>query len=200
MFTYSWIRRGQKVLFSWPDRSPVAILHIDLWMSGHHTDRNGYMAHMNVMCDLIQCVVVVPVPDEYSATLASYFMQHIFLKFGLCHLVTLDNDIPLKGFIQTYAKLRSSCIILFELADSFRHFSASILKNLIEDRRTAHVERINNKRKSCYLKPWDIFMAKTAIQGNKKKEKFSKLCYVVRSSYQIFRNTGHGSYFVKKLH
>ena len=62
------------------------------------------MTHMNVMCDLIQCVVVVPVPDEYSATLASYFMQHMFLKFGLCHLVTLDDDIPLKDPSSPYVK------------------------------------------------------------------------------------------------
>ena len=39
-------------------------------------------------------------------------------------------------------------------------------------------------------------MARTAIQSD---YKHSKLCYAGRGPYQIFRNTGHGSYFVKKL-
>ena len=43
-------------------------------------------------------------------------------------------------------------------------------------------------------------MAKTAIQGDKTKNKVAKLCYAVRGSYHILRNTSHGSYFVKKLH
>ena len=34
-------------------------------------------------------VVVVPVPDEISATLASHFMQHILIKFRFYHLVVL---------------------------------------------------------------------------------------------------------------
>ena len=38
-----------------------------------------------------------PVPDESSATLASYFMQHVLMKVGLCHLVVLDNLTPFKG-------------------------------------------------------------------------------------------------------
>ena len=66
-------------------------------MPGHYTDSNGYIALMNVMCDMIQFVVFVPVPDKSSATLASYFMQHVLLKFGLCHLVVLDNGIHFKG-------------------------------------------------------------------------------------------------------
>ena len=43
-------------------------------------------------------------------------------------------------------------------------------------------------------------MARAAVQSDKQKEKVAKLCYVVRGPYQIFRNTGHGSYFVNKLH
>ena len=46
------------------------------------------------MCDIIQFVVVVPVLDESSATLASHFMQYVLMKFGLCHLVTLDDGTP----------------------------------------------------------------------------------------------------------
>ena len=41
-------------------------------MSGHHTDSNGNIVLMNAMCDISQLIVVVPVPDESSATLASH--------------------------------------------------------------------------------------------------------------------------------
>ena len=88
----------------------------------------------------------------------------------------------------------------FQLTESSRHFSSSILKILIEDRRTSHAERINNNRNIVVLEPGDIVIARTAIQSNKQKEKVAKLCYAIRGPYQIIRITGHGSYFVRKLH
>ena len=93
------------------------------------------------------------------------------------------------------------CVLGYlKLTDSSRHFSSSILKILIEDRRIAHAERINNNRNIIVLEPGDIVMARTTIQSNKQKEKVAKLCYAVRNPYQIIRTTGHGSYFVCKLH
>ena len=53
---------------------------------------------MHFMSDMSQFVVIVHVPDESAATLASYSMQHVLLKFGLCHLVLLDDDAHFKGF------------------------------------------------------------------------------------------------------
>ena len=105
MLTYRWRRRGQELMFSWPVSSTFAILHVDLWMPGHHSDPNGNMALINAMCDVSQFVNVVPVSDERSATLASYFMQHVLMKFGLCHLVVLDDGSPLKAF-------SSPCVML----------------------------------------------------------------------------------------
>ena len=84
-------------MFSWPVCYPFAILHVDLWMPGHHTDEHGNMALINSMCDMHQFVVVVPVLDENSATLARYFMQYVLMKFGLCRLVVLDDGTPFKG-------------------------------------------------------------------------------------------------------
>ena len=52
------------------------------------------------MYDMSQFVVVVPVPDESSAILASYFMQHVLMKFGLCHLVVLDDGTPFKEAVR----------------------------------------------------------------------------------------------------
>ena len=97
IITYRWRRRGQELMLSWPVSSPFAILHVDLWISVHHFNPNGNMTLMNAMCDMNQFVVVVPVPDESSATLASYFMQYVLIKLGLCHLVVLDDDSPFKG-------------------------------------------------------------------------------------------------------
>ena len=92
-------------MFSWPISSPFAILHVDLWSPGYMTDQHGYIALMNTMCDMIQFVVVVPVLDETSATLASYFMQHVFLKFGICHLIVIDDVTPLRELLLICAKL-----------------------------------------------------------------------------------------------
>ena len=66
-------------------------------MPGHHTDKNENIVLMNSMCDMIQFVIVVHVSDESSATLANYFMQHVLMKFGLYHLVVLDDGTPFKG-------------------------------------------------------------------------------------------------------
>ena len=92
MITYLWIRRGQELIFDLPVSSKFAILHVDLWILGHHVGSNGYMAFVNVMCGMSQFVVVVPGSDKCSTILASYYIQYVLLKFGLCHLVLLDDD------------------------------------------------------------------------------------------------------------
>ena len=70
-----------------------------------------------------------------------------------------------------------------KLTDSSRHFSSSILKILIEDRRIAHAERINNNRNIVVFEPGDIVTARTATQSDKQKEQVAMLCYAVRGSY-----------------
>ena len=83
--------------------------------------------------------------------------------------------------------------------NSHRHFSFSILKILTEDRWTAHAERINNTKNLVILKAGDIVKVRTAIQSDLFNNKVAKLSYSVRGPYQILRNTGLGSYFVRKL-
>ena len=51
---------------------------------------------MKKMCDTNQFVVVVPVPDETFTTLASHFIQHVLMKFGICHLVVFNDGTPLR--------------------------------------------------------------------------------------------------------
>ena len=70
MLTDKRQRRGQKVMFHWSINLPFAILHADLWLLGHFTGHNGYVAFINIMSNMIQFVIVVPVPNETAATLA----------------------------------------------------------------------------------------------------------------------------------
>ena len=93
-----------------------------------------------------------------------------------------------------------AALYYLKFTDSSRHFSSVILNIIIEDRRTPHVERINNTRNLVVLKPGDIVMGRTAIQSDKKKEKVAKLSYAVRGPYQAIRATNHGRYFKRKLH
>ena len=60
-------------MFSWPVTSPFAIIKVEFWIPGKYSDSNGNMVLINAMCDMLQFVVVVSVPDEYSATLVDYF-------------------------------------------------------------------------------------------------------------------------------
>ena len=59
---------------------------------------------MNVMYDMIKLVIVVPVPNETVATLTEHIMQHVLLKFGICHLVILDDGSLFKGFVTAICK------------------------------------------------------------------------------------------------
>ena len=69
------------------------------------TDQHGYITLMNTMCDMTQFVVVLPVPDETSATLASHFMKHVLLKFWIRHLVEIDDGTPLRELLLLCTKL-----------------------------------------------------------------------------------------------
>ena len=65
------------------------------------------MAFMNSMFHMSQFVVVVTVPDESSATLASHFIQHLLMKFGLCYIVVFVDGTPSKwDFIAMYEALQ----------------------------------------------------------------------------------------------
>ena len=86
-----------------------------------------------------------------------------------------------------------------KLTDSSRNSSSSILNFLIEDRRIAHAERINDSRNIIVLYTDDIVMARTAIQNDLSKHQVAKLSYSIRDLFQTIRNTGFGSHFDRKL-
>ena len=91
-------------MFSWPISSPFSVLYVDMCIHVCYTDTSSYMTLMNDICDMSQFVVVVSVPDKSSATLASYFMQHVLMKFGLYHLIVLYHGSPFKRSFITMCK------------------------------------------------------------------------------------------------
>ena len=62
------------------------------------------MALMNAMCNISQFVVVESMTNESFATLAENFVQHVFLKFGICHLVAIDDCTQFKGVFVSICK------------------------------------------------------------------------------------------------
>ena len=289
--TCRWRRRGSELLFSWPISSPFSILHADLWFPGDFTDYTGSHYLLNVMCDLTQFVVVVPVPGCTSAIIAKHFVQDVLFKFGLCYLVVIDDGTPFKaaftsacdslkipfecaakrnhksllvekfhrflnkvvtiaasdrgtldcfveaGISAGYAwnsapidgtdiirsipaigrELRfpldisltalpkltdnraNSVVEYLRLTDKDRIFSTEILKILIEDRRTAHRDRINNNCNVVTLLHGDVVMARREVMNDKAKNKVGKLTYQVSGPFVITKATGHGSYYARKF-
>ena len=45
----------------------------------------------------------------------------------------------------------------------------------------------------------DLVMARTTIKSNKANNEVARVCYAVRGSFQIIRDTCHGGYIVRKL-
>ena len=110
-------------MFTWPVSSPFAILHVNLWIPGHYTDSNGYIALMNVICDMCQFVVVVPVPDEIYATLATSFMQHVLMKYDICRLVVLDDG---ASFKESFINVCQALNLHYEILVRHNHKGLSV--------------------------------------------------------------------------
>ena len=70
-------------------------------MHGKYININGNMVLMNDMCDMSQFVVVVPVTNGSFDILAEIFSQHVLMKFGVYHLVVIDDDPPFKDAFVT---------------------------------------------------------------------------------------------------
>ena len=70
-----------------------------MWCPGDFTDYTGSRYLLNCMCDLTQFVVVVPVPGITASIIEKYFMQEVLLKFGIFHLVVMDDGTLFKGVL-----------------------------------------------------------------------------------------------------
>ena len=67
---------------------------------------------------MTQSFVVVPVPNVISENLVDHFMQHVLLKFGIYHLVILDDSSPFKGVFSATCKTLN---INFDILSKINH-------------------------------------------------------------------------------
>ena len=93
-----WRDRRSEVYFSWPVTVPFWIMHVDLWSPGDLTNNKGEKGYlMNALCDLTQFVVSVPTFNVTADYLGQLFMEHIFLSFGCCAVIVVDDGSNFKG-------------------------------------------------------------------------------------------------------
>ena len=81
------------------------IIHVNLWIYSYNIDIKANTIVMNAICNISQFLVSVSVSDESSSILAEYFSQHFLMKFGVCHLVILDDGGPFKGIFISICKI-----------------------------------------------------------------------------------------------
>ena len=81
-------------------------------------------------------------------------------------------------------------LLSLRITDFNRRISSSILKTLIEDRRKAHDERVNNNKNIVDLVLGDIVMASTLVQNDTSTNKVAKLSYQVHGLFCIVTCTG----------
>ena len=109
-------------------------------------------------------------------------------------------DIDLSALPQLTQNNVQSYVDFLLLTNSNRRFSSAILKILIEDRRDAHAERVNNNKNTVDLVVGDIVMTRTTVHSDASSNKVAKLSYQVRGPFRIVQCTGQGSYLVRKLY
>ena len=113
---------------------------------------------------------------------------------------TLFHDLyQYKCLTDNDSKKKQATLEYLNFIDSSRHFSSSILKIFIEDRRTVHADRINNNRIIGVLQTGNIVMVRTVIHSDISKNKVSNLSYAVRGPCRIIRSIRRSRYFFKKL-
>ena len=88
---------------------------------------------------------------------------------------TLPLDISMASLPKLKEFQANSVIEYLRLTDKDKVFATEVLKMLVEDRRTTHRERINNKRNVVTLQKGDIVMARREVMSNKDKDRVGKL-------------------------
>ena len=69
---------------------------------------------------------------------------------------------------------------------------------IVSDRREAHRERVNEKKKPIVYKVGDIVMGRVSVQSSKDKGVSQKMVYQSRDPFVIERVTGHDTYYVRR--
>ena len=110
-----WRNRKSELYFYWTITPPFWIIHTDLWSPGSSaTDSRGNTGYLlNSLCNLPQFVVSTPTFDITAADLAKLFMEEVFLTFGMCAVVVVDDGSNFKGIFKEmceHLKLTYCCI------------------------------------------------------------------------------------------
>ena len=94
-----WRNRRSETHFSWPVTVPFWIMHVDLWSPGDVVlDKDGNKGYLlNSMCDITQFTIATPTFNITAAYLATQFMEHVVLTFGMCAVVVIDDGSPFKS-------------------------------------------------------------------------------------------------------
>lgn len=94
-----WRNRKSETHFSWPVTVPFWIMHVDLWSPGDVvTNKEGHKGYLlNSMCDITQFTIATPTFNITAAYLATQFMEHVVLTFGMCAVVVIDDGSPFKS-------------------------------------------------------------------------------------------------------
>ena len=101
-----WRDRRSELYFSWPVTTPFWIMHLDLWAPGEITNDKGEKGYLlNALCDLTQFVVSIVTFDVSSNNLGKLFMEHVFLSFGCCAVVVVDDGSNFKGEFAEMCKI-----------------------------------------------------------------------------------------------
>ena len=77
-------------------------------------------------------------------------------------------------------------------------FAKQLLAYLVEDRRTAHRERINEGRNLIKFKPGDFVMGRVAVQSKKSIQRVGKLVYQSKGPFVVVEDTGNDAYLVRR--
>ena len=80
---------------------------------------------LNVICNITQFVVIVPVPGSKSVFITKYFMQNIQLKFSLYSLIVINQSTIFKLALTTTCDVLK---LLFKCAAKRNHKSFLVRK------------------------------------------------------------------------
>jgi len=77
-------------------------MHINLWSPGDVViDKSGNKAYLlNPMCDNTQFTAAPPIFNTTAAYLATQFMEHVVLTFGMYTIIVIDNGSSFKGIFK----------------------------------------------------------------------------------------------------
>ena len=149
---------------------------------------------------ILDCFVEAGISAGYAWTSAPIDGTYIIRSIpAIGRELPFPLDISLASTPKLHDNQANSVLEYLRLTDKDKIFATEILEILIEDRRTTHRKRINNKRNVVTLQDGDIVMARREVMSDKTKNRVGKLTYQVSGPFRVTRSTGHGSYYARKL-